>query len=102
LTATGEAARLAATLSGQHIVPMAWRVIEIGTDTWNVSIAAERRANSDQWALVLSFRSAGPAPRRFWIPHPIYANSKAALYSQAEQLSDHDLKEIVTERLSNG
>jgi hypothetical protein len=81
---------------------MAWRVIEVGEETWNVSIAAERPANSDQWGLVLSFRSSGPAPRRFWIPHPIYANSKAALYSQAEHLSDHELKEIVTERLAHG
>ena len=81
---------------------MAWRVLEIGTEVWNVAIAAERRANSDQWGLVLSFRSGGPSPRRFWIPHSITANSKAALYSQAEQLSDHELREIVTEHLTNG
>jgi hypothetical protein len=81
---------------------MPWRVLEVGEETWNVSVAAERRANSDQWALVLSFRSGGTSPRRFWIPHPIYANSKAGLYSQAEQLSDHELREIVTDHLSNG
>lgn len=79
---------------------MAWRVLELGNEVWNISIAAERRANSDQWALVLSFRSSGATPRRFWAPVPIESTSKAAVYSQAEKLSDRDLTELVNEHLS--
>lgn len=74
---------------------MAWRVLETGNETWNISIAAERRANSDQWDLVLSFRSSGPTPRRFWAPVPIQSTSKATLYAQAEKLSDRDLVELI-------
>ncbi|MBL8985954.1 MAG: hypothetical protein JNJ80_06775 [Gemmatimonadetes bacterium] len=76
---------------------MAWRVIEVGGEVWNISIAAERRANSDQWELVLSFRSAGPNPRRFWAPVPMQSTSKATIYSQAEKLSDRELVELLNE-----
>ncbi len=76
---------------------MAWRVIEVGGEVWNISIAAERRANSDQWELVLSFRSAGPNPRRFWAPVPMQSSSKATIYSQAEKLSDRELVELLNE-----
>jgi uncharacterized protein (DUF2249 family) len=76
---------------------MAWRVLDIGDEVWNVSIAAERRANSDKWGLVLSFRAEGPSPRRFWASCPIQATSKAAIYNQAETLSDQDLTEILNE-----
>lgn len=80
---------------------MAWRVLELGDETWNISIAAERRANSDQWGLVLSFRSAGTTPRRFWAPAPIQSTSKATLYALAEKLSDRDLIELMNEHLSH-
>ncbi len=79
---------------------MAWRVLETGDETWNISIAAERRANSNQWGLVLSFRSAGPTPRRFWAPVPIQSSSKATIYTQAEKLSDRDLVELINEHLA--
>lgn len=78
---------------------MAWRVLEVGDEVWNVSVAAERRANSEQWALVLSFRGSGPNPRRFWAPYPIQASSKAAIYTQAERITDHDLTEILADHL---
>jgi len=79
---------------------VAWRVLEIGDTTWKVSIAAERRANSDQWGLVFSFREAGPNPRRFWAPYPIQSASKAALFSQAEKLADRQLVDLLTQRLA--
>ena len=79
---------------------MAWRVLEVGDETWNISIAAERRANSDQWELVLSFRSSGTTPRRFWAPVPIQSNSKGAVYALAEKLSDRELIELMNEHLS--
>ena len=79
---------------------MAWRVLEVADQTWNISIAAERRANSDQWGLVLSFRSAGTPPTRFWAPVPIQSSSKATLYAQAEKLSDRDLIELVNAHLA--
>lgn len=81
---------------------MPWRQLEIGDQVWNISIAAERQANSDQWGLVLSFRAAGPNPRRFWAPYPVSASSKAAIYSQAETLSDQELATVLTEHLSRG
>ncbi len=79
---------------------MAWRVLDIGSEVWNVSYAAERRANSEQWGLVLSFRSGGPSPRRFWAPYPIHASSKAAIYTQAETISDQELASVLTEHLA--
>lgn len=78
---------------------MAWRVLEVGDEVWNVSVAAERRANSDQWELVLSFRSKGPEPRRFWAPVDMHSTSKGAVYAQAEKLSDRDLIELLDQHL---
>lgn len=80
---------------------MAWRVLELGDEVWTVSIAAERRANSNQWGLVLSFRSSGASPRRFWAEVPdIQSTSKGAIYTQAEKLSDRDLTELVNSHLA--
>lgn len=76
---------------------MAWRVLEVGGETWNISMAAERRANSDQWGLVLSFRSGGPSPKRFWAPVAVQSSSKATLYAQAEKLSDRELRDLLAE-----
>jgi hypothetical protein len=81
---------------------MAWRVVEAGGLVWNVSLAAERHANSDQWGLVLSFRSDGPSPKRFWHAYPIRASSKASIYLQADKISDHHLVEVVTNHLATG
>ena len=39
---------------------MVWRVVEHDEHRWNVSIAAERRANSPSWNLVFSFRGLDP------------------------------------------
>lgn len=79
---------------------MAWRVLDVGDDVWNVTFAAERPANSDQWQLVLTFRSAGSGGRRFWAPYPIRASSKAAIYSQADTISDQDLIDVLNEHLA--
>ena len=79
---------------------MPWRVLEVGEEVWNVSIAAERRANSEQWELVVSFRSTGPNPRRFWAQAPMQSASKGAIYAQAEKLSDRELIELLTAHLA--
>lgn len=79
---------------------MAWRTIEVGDEQWNVAVAAERAAHSDQWGLVLSFRSGGPTPRRFWATTPMQSTSKASLYSLAEKLSDRELINVLNEHLA--
>lgn len=79
---------------------MAWRNLEVGEETWSVSVAAERAAHSDQWGLVLSFRSAGPTPRRFWATTPMKSTSKASLYALAEKLSDRELVDVLNEHLA--
>ena len=79
---------------------MAWRTIEVGDERWNVSVAAERAAHSDQWGLVLSFRSGGTTPRRFWATTPMQSTSKASLYSLAEKLSDRELINVLNEHLA--
>ena len=72
----------------------------MGDEVWNVSVAAERRANSDHWELVLSFRSSGPNPKRFWAPVDMQSTSKATIYSQAEKLSDRELIGLLNEHLA--
>lgn len=79
---------------------MAWRTLEHDGRRWNVSIAAERGPDSSQWNLVFSFRAADPGQRSIWAPYPISASSKAALFAQADRLSDKDLVELLTARLS--
>ena len=69
---------------------MAWR--------WNVSIAAERRADSSAWALVLSFRTTGPERQGFWIPYPVEASSRAMVLAQAEKIPDDSLTALLAER----
>lgn len=78
---------------------MAWRVVEHGDRRWNVTLAAERRANSAQWNLVFSFRCASTDPRAFWATYPLSSTSKAALFAQAEQLSDEALTALLSEHL---
>ena len=78
---------------------MAWRVVEHGDRRWNVTLAAERRANSAQWNLVFSFRCASTDPRAFWATYPLSSSSKAALFAQADKLSNEALTAFLSERL---
>ncbi|HLS47592.1 MAG TPA: hypothetical protein VK012_03675 [Gemmatimonadales bacterium] len=61
--------------------------------------AAERRANSPLWRLVLSFRAVGDSARSFWIPFPLESPSKARLFAQAERIPDDRLTALLAERL---
>ena len=79
---------------------MAWRVVEHGDLRWNVTVAAERQANSAQWNLVFSFRCASPDRQPFWATYPLSSSSsKAALFAQAEKLSDDTLLAFLAEHL---
>lgn len=78
---------------------MVWRVLEHAERQWNVTVAAERRANSGQWSLVLSFRADGPDRRALWVTYPLSSLSKAALFAQAEQISDDTLRAFLAEKL---
>jgi hypothetical protein len=78
---------------------MAWRVLEHDDRRWNVSIAAERRANSPQWTLVFAFRPVDAGRGPLWAAYPLTSSSKAALFAQAEKLSDDALAAILAEHL---
>jgi hypothetical protein len=78
---------------------MAWRVLEHAGRRWNVSIAAERQPDSPQWSLVFSFRAAEPGERSIWATYPLSASSKAALFAQADRLSDRDLVALLAEKI---
>jgi hypothetical protein len=77
---------------------MVWRVVEHDDRRWNVSIAAERRANSPHWNLVFSFRPTDLG-RSIWATYPLSSASKAALFAQAEKLSDDALAALLAEHL---
>ena len=79
---------------------MAWRVLEHGGHTWNVSIATERVPSSSQWNLVFSFRTTEPTRRLIWATYPLSSSSKAALFAQADRLSNKDLMELLAARLT--
>jgi hypothetical protein len=78
---------------------MAWRVVEHGNRRWSVTVAAERRANSAQWNLVFSFRCATTDRQSFWATYPLSSSSKAALFAQAEKLSNEALTAFLSEHL---
>ncbi len=78
---------------------MAWRYVEHDDRRWNVTVAAERRAYSQQWTLVFAFRPTDPAQRPFWAPYPLSSSSRAALFAQAEQISDAALAAFLAEQL---
>jgi hypothetical protein len=78
---------------------MVWRVVEHGDRHWNVSVAAERRAHSAEWNLVFSFRCGGTVPQSVWVTYPLSSASKAALFAQAEKLSNDALAAALAERL---
>ena len=81
---------------------MAWRVIAHGDEVWHVDALAERRAHTEAWQLVLTFRAASERLRSvaFWAPFPLEATSKSALFIQAERIRDRDLSRLLEERLS--
>jgi hypothetical protein len=78
---------------------MVWRVVEQGDRHWNVSIAAERRAHSAEWNLVFSFRCPGTEAQSVWVNYPLSSASKAALFAQADKLSNEVLAAALAERL---
>ena len=78
---------------------MAWRVVEHDERRWNVTMAAERRAHSPHWNLVFSFRPTDVGHRSIWATYPLSSSSKAALFAQAEQLSDDALTAFLAEHL---
>jgi hypothetical protein len=78
---------------------MAWRVLEHDGRQWNVSLAAERTPNSSQWNLVFSFRTVDEGRRSIWVQYPLSASSKAALYAQADRISDRDLVALLAAKL---
>ena len=78
---------------------MAWRVFDHGDHRWNVTVAAERRANSAQWNLVFSFRCAGADRPSLWASYPMSSFSKSALFAQAEKLSNDALAALLSEHL---
>jgi hypothetical protein len=79
---------------------MAWRVLEHAGQTWNVSLAAERVPNSSQWNLVFSFRCGEVSKRSIWAAYPFSSSSKAALFAQADRLSNKDLEELLAAKLA--
>jgi len=78
---------------------MAWRIVEHGNRRWSVTVAAERRANSALWNLVFSFRCVSTERQSFWATYPLSSSSKAALFAQAENLSNEALTAFLSEHL---
>jgi hypothetical protein len=78
---------------------MVWRVVEHDDRRWQVSMAAERRANSPHWNLVFSFRPTEIGQRSVWATYPLSSASKAALFAQADKLSDAALTALLAEQL---
>jgi hypothetical protein len=78
---------------------MAWRVVEYDDRRWQVSIAAERRANSPYWNLVFSFRPTEAGQRSIWATYPLTSASKAVLFAQAEKLGDEAIAALLAEQL---
>jgi hypothetical protein len=78
---------------------MAWRVLEHADRRWNVSLAAERRPDSPQWNLVFSFRPVEPGQRSVWAAYPLSSSSKAALFAQADRVSNADLAALLAQKL---
>ena len=79
---------------------MAWRTVELGTTTWNVTCAAERRGPDAPWRLVLAFRR--PAPRRttVWAEFPLQSASRSELFVQAERIPPRALAAVLSDLLA--
>ena len=78
---------------------MPWRVVEMDAHEWSVTMAAERRAPSEQWQLVLSFRQRDGGTRPVWTNYPLSATSRAALLQQAEQIPNERLTAVLADLL---
>jgi hypothetical protein len=78
---------------------MAWRVVKHDDQRWNVTMAVERRPNSPHWNLVFSFRPSTTGQRSIWATYPLSSPSKAALFAQADKLSDDALAALLAEQL---
>src|SRR2546427_11002712 len=80
---------------------MPWRVIAHDNQVWHVEAVAERRAHTQAWQLVLTFRAAAERPRgrSLWTLFPLEATSKSALFIQAERIPDAALAQGFSERL---
>jgi hypothetical protein len=74
-------------------------VVEHGNRRWSVTVAAERRPNSAQWDLVFSFRCASSERQSVWATYPLSSSSKAALFAQADKLSNEALTAFLSEQL---
>jgi hypothetical protein len=82
---------------------MPWRVIAHGDKVWHVDAVAERRANTQAWQLVLTFRAASEPARShpaLWTPYPLEATSRSSLFIQAERIPDTALARVLAERLA--
>jgi len=78
---------------------MVWRVVEHDARRWNVSIAAERRANSPQWTLVFAFRPVDLGQRSIWATYPPSSTSRAALFAQADRMPDDAIAALLAAQL---
>ena len=78
---------------------MVWRVVEHDERRWNVSLAAERRANSPNWNLVFAFRPTEQGQRSIWATYPLSSSSKAALFAQAEKIPDDAIAALLAAQL---
>lgn len=78
---------------------MVWRVVEHDDRRWNVSLAAERRAHSPSWNLVLAFRPVDLGQRSIWATYPLSSLSRAALFAQADKIPDDALTALLAEQL---
>lgn len=78
---------------------MAWRVVEVAERQWSVSVAAEQRANSARWNLVLAFRARDGDKRLLWTEYPLASTSRSSLLQQAERITDARLAEILASQL---
>jgi len=76
---------------------MAWRVVELDDRVWSVSLAAERRAHSERWNLVLSFREKIGGTRPFWAEYPLSATSRSSLLLQAEKIPNERLTAVLAD-----
>lgn len=78
---------------------MPWRTVEFADSVWNVTYAAERRADSSAWQLVLSFRAASGPKAAFWAPYPLESNSRSSLFAMAERIPHDRLTSVLAEHL---
>lgn len=79
---------------------MTWRMVRIGEREWHVSAAAERRAPSERWNLLLSFRAQDGDRRLLWTEYPLSSASRSALLMQADRIPEHKLAEVLAEQLT--